>query len=82
MLGKTVQDVVTGFKGRVLGHAEYITGCDQYLVQPECKPLEVIEKPKGEWFDESRLKVVDNSMIELANPAAVAAGGDLEAPKK
>ncbi len=27
-----VKDKITGFSGKVTGHADYITGCDQFLV--------------------------------------------------
>jgi hypothetical protein len=49
-----VRDKVTGFIGVVTGHADYLTGCDQYLVQPASKNNEWNE---GRWFDANRLEV-------------------------
>lgn len=54
--GIEVKDVITGFKGVVGGHARYITGCDQYLVQPKSK--DGSSYPDSAWVDEGRLKVV------------------------
>jgi hypothetical protein len=54
--GIEVQDLITGFKGVVGGHARYITGCDQYLVQPTMGKDG--KYPDSAWVDEGRLKVV------------------------
>ena len=35
--GQLAQDKITGFTGMVTGHSDYMTGCDQYLLQPPCK---------------------------------------------
>jgi len=55
-MGKKVRDEITGFEGMVTGHADYITGCDQFLVQPECK--EDGKFVQNRWFDEQRLMVI------------------------
>jgi hypothetical protein len=34
-LGVTAKDLVTGFEGKVLGLCQYITGCNQVLIQPK-----------------------------------------------
>ena len=52
VLGVIVRDRVTGFLGRVTGRVQYMTGCNQYLVQPEPKGTGWIE---ARWFDEHRL---------------------------
>ena len=36
-LGQKVQDSITGFAGLVTGRCEYITGCNQILIQPPIK---------------------------------------------
>lgn len=75
-----VEDQLTGFKGKITGHADYITGCDQFLVQPEA--------PKGEWkdarwFDEGRLKIVGTSKkIKVSQLQAEENGADAPAPIK
>lgn len=58
--GTHARDVITGFSGIVIGRAGYITGCDQYLVQPNyTKDGEVIE---SRWFDVGRLAETDNTV--------------------
>jgi hypothetical protein len=66
--GTHARDVITGFSGIIIGHTSYITGCDQYLVQPTyTKDGEVIE---SRWFDVSRLtntnQTVDSEITALA----------------
>ena len=56
-LGQKVRDKVTGFTGVVMGHSEYFTGCDQYLVQPMLSKGKSNEYPEGRWFDEGRLEI-------------------------
>ena len=51
--GIEVQDQITGFKGIIGGFAQYITGCDQYLVQPRSTDGKY---PDSAWVDEGRLK--------------------------
>lgn len=53
VLGSKAKDKVTGFTGIVTGHAKYLTGCDQYLLNPECE--DPGKYPEGKWFDENRL---------------------------
>ncbi len=63
LMGKLVEDRITKFQGLVTGAAQYITGCDQYLVQPECKKDGTYVD--GKWFDDSRLKVLDDSVTKM-----------------
>lgn len=62
-LGKEVKYKITGFKGIVTGHAEYLTGCDQYLVQPECQS-NVESYPESHWFDEGRLNIIGDKLTK------------------
>lgn len=80
--GSKVRDKVTGFTGIVTGHADYITGCDQYLVQP-------VTNPKGEWvdsrwFDDQRLEVLIENIVSLGieDEQTVKPGADKPAPIK
>jgi len=60
ILGQEVKDKITGFKGIVTGHADYLTGCNQYCVLPsKLKDNNIIE---GRWFDEGRLKLVSKKI--------------------
>lgn len=52
-LGVTASDIVTGFEGVVTGRAQYLTGCDQYVLTPKSKDGAAAT---GQWFDENRLK--------------------------
>jgi hypothetical protein len=62
--GIEVKDKITGFKGIVTGKCSYITGCDQYLVQPEVDKEGKSEDPK--WIDEPRLILIpDGKKIKL-----------------
>lgn len=79
MLGLTVEDRTTGFKGIVTGRVEYLTGCNQCLVVPKMGAKET-KKPDGEWFDEQRLVIVGNRRVTLDNSKAT--GPDREAPKR
>ena len=36
-LGRTATDKITGFSGIATGFVVYITGCNQYLINPKAK---------------------------------------------
>lgn len=55
-LGQKVKDKVTGFTGIVIGKAEYLTGCNQYGVQPKVTKEQKVDS--AIWFDEGRLEIV------------------------
>lgn len=77
-LGQKAKDKITGFEGVLIGRASYITGCDQYLVQP---PLKDDAFREGKWVDEGRLEITG----EAITPEDVAAdknGCDIAAPIK
>jgi hypothetical protein len=77
-MGQTVKDLITGFEGVVTGHCEYISGCDQLLVQK--KVDKDGNKQDGIWFDVQRLRVVDSEVISLDNSKTP--GPDMAAPVK
>ena len=67
ILGSTVTDRITGFRGVAVGHVEYLTGCNQTLVVP---PVDAEGKLRdGQWFDDQRLKVSDEAPVTLDNSA-------------
>lgn len=68
-MGDKVRDNITGFIGVVIGKTQYITGCNQVLVQPPIKQ-EDGSFVEGRWIDEERLEVV-----EKAKALAKAVGG-------
>lgn len=61
-MGRKVKDVITGFEGVVGGRAQYLTGCNQYLVQPKGKKDTY---PTSAWVDEGRLRVVGKKKITM-----------------
>ena len=66
LLGKTVKDRITGFKGVVVGYVEYISGCNQVLIVPRVK--EDGSTINSGWYDEQRIDIdVSASQIVLDN---------------
>lgn len=62
MLGEKVKDQISGFTGIVTGKAEYITGCVQYLIQPQSEENDYKE---AQWIDEHRLIIIKGQGIKL-----------------
>jgi hypothetical protein len=79
MLGYTVVDRLTGFRGVVSGYVTYISGCNQCLVVPRAKENSELVTP--EWFDEQRLQI-DSACPRIVLDNAVAPGFDLAPPKR
>jgi hypothetical protein len=63
-LGEKVSDVITGFTGIITGAAKYITGCNQYCIQPIDKK-DKTKKLDINWFDENRLKSLPGKKIVI-----------------
>lgn len=63
-LGKKVRDKITGFSGTCTSYVQYITGCDQAVVQPSAdKDNKYIE---GRYFDINRIEIMsDEPVIEV-----------------
>lgn len=80
-LGKKAKDKVTGFAGIIIGHADYLTGCDQFLVQPECESDKSHTKPDGQWIDEGRLEILEEKLTS-EDVKADKNGCDIPAPMK
>lgn len=55
------EDVVTGFKGIIMGRTEYSTGCIQYGVCPQ-KLSKDGHLPDWTWFDETRLSATGKKL--------------------
>ena len=78
--GEHVRDVVTGFAGIVTGRVDYITGCNQYLVQAKAtKDGAVLD---GRWLDEQRLVRANGKRVVLPDGHDVRPGADMPAPVK
>ena len=65
ILGKTVTDRITGFTGVVVGHVEYLTGCNQALVVPKVDKEGKLQE--GQWFDDQRLQLSAGDPVQLDN---------------
>jgi hypothetical protein len=77
-LGQRAKDKITGFEGILIGHADYLTGCAQYLILPSAKDGEYKE---GHWLDEGRIEVLGDA-FEPEDVSSEGNGADREAPKK
>lgn len=75
-LGWTVKDQIDGLTGVVTGRVEYITGCNQVLVQPPVK--EDGSYVSAIWTDEQRCIRVGETQITLDN--GVNPGCDIAPP--
>lgn len=70
--GVEVKDKVTGFTGKITGRVEYLTGCNQYIVQPPIKNDG--EFTSGIWLDEHRLEQIGTAKIVLDEAKTKGAG--------
>lgn len=77
-LGSTMKDKITGFKGVVTAYTQYITGCNQVLLQPRVKNDGGYEDSC--WFDEQRCEPVGTKVISLDNSKTP--GFDKSAPRR
>lgn len=76
--GDKVRDQLSGFEGVISGRADYITGCNQYLVS---QPVDKDGKHReGRWFDEQRLELVQRSHTTIAPLVAPARTPDPGGP--
>jgi hypothetical protein len=78
-LGWKVYDKITSFEGVVIGQVRYLTGCNQYLVQPEGVTSDGAKKDAC-WFDEQRLVAIAGEAVTLDNSRGN--GADMPAPMK
>ncbi len=78
LLGKKLRDKVTGLTGIAVGRTQWLTGCDQYGIQPEAKDGEV---PAAHWFDESRFEVVGDGLAPESVKSEITGGPQLT-PRK
>lgn len=74
-LGCTYKDVVHGIQGVATGVVTYLTGCDQVLIASANKEKDEI---KSNWFDVSRVELVD-TVLRIEIPEAVVAPGGPQA---
>lgn len=80
--GTPVFDLISGFGGYVIGRADYITGCNQYLLQPHTGENDGSKKPDALWFDENRLQRQSGDILDVKLPPFEKPGADIPAPVK
>lgn len=73
-LGKEAQDKITGFKGIITGRAEYLTGCNQYILTPKVKKGSA-SPAEGAWFDEGSLEIIGKGISAKEVQTADTLGG-------
>lgn len=72
-LGDRARDRITGFAGIITGRCEYLTGCDQVLINPgKLRDDKVVE---GAWFDVSRVELTGEAAFTLDAAAVAEAPG-------
>ena len=55
LLGKQVEDTVTGLRGTAIARLVYMNGCVQYQIQPKIVVDGVPVEPK--WYDEQQVRL-------------------------
>jgi len=65
ILGKEIEDKITGFKGTVTAEIFYLNGCHRVFVTPRCTDNKTNEKPEEEVFDR-----LDVTVLELKKEPA------------
>lgn len=78
MIGKEYRDKVTNFEGICTGFCEYISGCNQALLQPKVDKDQKYQE--GRWIDVQRLeeKFPGGTPLRLQNEKTP--GPDMPAP--
>lgn len=79
ILGYTVKDRITGFRGVVTGICAYVSGCHQVLIVP---PMSADGKlPDSHWFDVQRCEI-EPGTNRLVFDNGATPGCDRAAPKR
>lgn len=79
-IGDTLKEKVSGFEGVVMAVTAYATGCFHYGIAS--RDLDSNGKVKEwEWFDQSRLDLVESKTINFAIVAGVTSGALPNAPQ-
>jgi hypothetical protein len=68
-LGQKARDVITGFEGIVLCITQHLTGCNQVCLLPQTLDKDG-KRRDGEWFDDSRIQILDKTPLQLQRTAA------------
>ena len=77
-LGREAKDKITGFKGILIGKAEYLFGCTQYCIVPKVSKDNT--KNGGLWFDEGRLEIIGNGILPKEVRVKKNGGPNMDSP--
>jgi len=77
LIGRTVEEKVSGFRGVVTGIVYYISGCTQALVAPKMDKDGKV--PDSNWWDVQRV-VVDESVPKIVLDNGATPGCDAAPP--
>ena len=79
-LGQKARDKITGFAGIITGRAQYLYGCDQYVLAPPVKEADgKIEQ--GQWFDEGRIEITGAGVTAAEVQVEKPGGPNRDAPR-
>ena len=68
-MGDEVQDRISGFKGIVVSHTEFMHGCDRYGLQ--AKVGKDGKVPDWHYFDSRQLKLIKAKKVKVPKRTAV-----------
>lgn len=77
-LGQKAKDKITGFEGILTGRAQYLYGCDQYVITP---PAIEGKCGNGEWFDEGRIEITGAGVAPASVQVAKPGGPNRDCPR-
>ena len=60
VLGKMVEDKITGFKGIAVAITHWLNGCTRVSVQP--RELHEGKVVKEDWFDDTQIRVLSDGL--------------------
>lgn len=75
--GDKVKEIITGQEGTITGTCFYLTGCNQYLI---VRPHPNDEAPISSWYDEGRLELVEDNVVEEKEVQGEDPGCDIPPP--
>jgi len=58
--GDLARDTITGYEGVCIGRVDYLSGCNQVLLQPKAKDG---AEPHSHWFDVERVALVAKAHV-------------------
>jgi len=79
-LGMEVRDIITGYKGIVMGITCYLNGCVSIGVQKQKLEKGAAEIPKWVWIDVQQLEILKRKSV-LESSSSISAGALVGGPQ-